>query len=429
MTKGIISLINLLGLKQLSDGKKSLSRGVLLRLFSKISFGSLTIEDDSGRVTLGDDELRGDLSAEVVIHDSSLYGNILSGGILASGDAYINGEWSSPNLPMVTQLFSANLTMLENIRYQKNPMSRLRLSIGHFFNRNTIEGSKRNIAAHYDLGNNFFKLFLDKRMMYSSAVFFDGAKNLDEASKDKLENICQLLELNKEDHLLEIGTGWGGMAIYAAQEFNCKVTTTTISKQQYSYTLEKVKEYGLEDKINVLLQDYRSLSGKFDKLVSIEMIEAVGDQFFDKYFESCSQLLAPNGKMVLQAITIPDQRYSAATNTVDFIKKYIFPGGCLPSVGKIAYHVGENTDMQITHLRDIAQDYAATLSIWRNRFLAKSDEVIHQGFDERFIRMWEFYLAYCEGGFRERVIGAMQLCLVKPHFKPIEHKSLEHLDS
>ncbi len=429
MTNGISSLINLLGLKQISDGKKSLSRGVLLKLFSKISVGSLTIEDDSGRVTLGDDELRRDLSAEVVIHDSNLYGNILSGGILASGEAYINGEWSSPNLPMVTRLFSANLTMLEKIRYQKNLMPRLRLSIGHFFNRNTVEGSKRNIAAHYDLGNNFFKLFLDKRMMYSSAVFFDGAKNLDEASKDKLENICQLLELTKEDHLLEIGTGWGGMAIYAAQEFNCKVTTTTISKQQYSYTLERVKEYGLEDKINVLLQDYRSLSGKFDKLVSIEMIEAVGDQFFDKYFESCSQLLVPNGKMVLQAITIPDQRYRAATNTVDFIKKYIFPGGCLPSVGKIAYHVGENTDMQITHLRDIAQDYAATLAIWRNRFLAKSDEVIHQGFDERFIRMWEFYLAYCEGGFRERVIGAMQLCLVKPHFKPIEHQSLKYLDS
>ena len=428
MTKGIISLINLLGMNQLSDRKKSLSRNILLKLFNKISVGILTIEDDSGKITLGKDEQRKDLNAEVIIHDRSVYENILSGGILASGEAYIDGSWSSPNLPMVIQLFSANLNMLEKMRYQQNLAGRLRLSIEHFFNRNTVEGSQRNIAAHYDLGNNFFKLFLDNRMMYSSAVFFDGASSLDKASQDKLDNICQLLELTEEDHLLEIGTGWGGMAIYAAQQFNCQVTTTTISKEQYKYALEKVKKYGLEEKINVLLEDYRNLSGQFNKLVSIEMIEAVGEQFFGEYFESCSQLLTPNGKMVLQAITIPDQRYRAATNTVDFIKKYIFPGGCLPSVGKIAYHVGKDTDMQITHLRDIAHDYATTLSIWRGRFLSKSEEVLHQGFDEKFIRMWEFYLAYCEGGFRERVIGAVQLCLVKPSFKPNEHSNTKYLD-
>ena len=428
MTKGIISLINLLGMNQLSDRKKSLSRSILLNLFNKISVGILTIEDDSGTITLGKDEQRKDLNAEVIIHDRNVYRNILSGGVLASGEAYIDGGWSSPDLPMVIQLFSANLSMLEKMRYQQNLAGRLKLSLEHFFNKNTVEGSQRNIAAHYDLGNNFFKLFLDDRMMYSSAVFFDGASNLDKASQDKLDNICQLLELTEEDHLLEIGTGWGGMAIYAAQQFNCQVTTTTISKQQYKYALEKVKKHGLEGKINVLLEDYRNLNGQFDKLVSIEMIEAVGDQFFGKYFESCSQLLTPNGKMVLQAITIPDQRYRAATNTVDFIKKYIFPGGCLPSIGKITYHVGRDTDMQITHLRDIAHDYATTLSIWRSRFLSKSEEVVRQGFDERFIRMWEFYLAYCEGGFRERVIGAVQLCLVKPSFKTNEHPNTKHLD-
>ena len=367
MTKGIISLINLLGLHQVFHSKKLLRRNILMRLFSKISMGHLTIKDDFGEIILGNEEQQKDLNAEVTIHDSSVYGKMLRGGILSSGEAYIDGDWSSPNLPMVTQLFSANLSNLEKIRYQQNLTGRLRLSIGHFFNRNTVEGSRRNIAAHYDLGNNFFELFLDERMMYSSAIFFDGANNLDKASEDKIENICQLLELTKEDHLLEIGTGWGGMALYAAQKFDCQVTTTTISEQQYIYTLDKVKDCGLEHKITVLLEDYRNLSGEFDKLVSIEMIEAVGDKFFGKYFESCSQLLTPNGKMVLQAITIPDQRYRAATNTVDFIKKYIFPGGWLPSIGKIAYHVGENTDMQITHLRDITQDYATTLSIWRNR--------------------------------------------------------------
>ena len=428
MTKGIISLFNLLRLNRLLNEKKSFSRNILLKLFSKISMGKLTIIDDFGEIFLGGEDQRKDLKAEVTVHNSDVYVKLLRGGILASGEAYIDGDWSSPNLPMVTQLFSANLSTLEKMRYQQNFVGRIRLALGHFSNRNTVEGSRRNIATHYDLGNNFFKLFLDERMMYSSAVFFDGANNLDKASQDKLEKICQLLELHKNDHLLEIGTGWGGMAIYAAQKFHCQVTTTTISEQQYKYVLEKVGNCGLDKQITVLLKDYRDLTGKFDKLVSIEMIEAVGDEFFGTYFKSCSHLLAPHGKMVLQAITIPDQRYQAAANTVDFIKRYIFPGGCLPSIGKIAYHVGKNSDMQITHLQDIAQDYATTLSIWRNRFLSKSDDVLQQGFDEEFIRMWEFYLAYCEGGFRERVIGAVQLCLDKPNFRPVKYENIQDLN-
>jgi cyclopropane-fatty-acyl-phospholipid synthase len=292
------------------------------------------------------------------------------------------------------------------------------LKLAHFANRNTLSGSKKNISAHYDLGNEFFQLFLDPSMMYSSAVFPTPEADLATAAEHKLELICQQLELKDSDHLIEIGTGWGGMAIYAARHYGCRVTTTTISQEQYEHAREAVVKAGLEDRITLLCDDYRDLTGKFDKLVSIEMIEAVGHEFYESYFSTCSRLLKDNGKMVIQAITIPDQRYDHARQSVDFIKRYIFPGGCLPSIGVITDNLARHTDLHIVGMKDITLDYALTLEAWHHVFLEQLDKVMDMGFDERFIRMWRFYLSYCEGGFRERIIGTFQIAMAKPGYRP-----------
>ena len=281
-----------------------------------------------------------------------------------------------------------------------------------------MTGSRENISAHYDLGNEFFSLFLDPSLMYSSAVFPEGCNNLDEASQHKLQLICEDLELSESDHLEEIGTGWGGMAIYAAEHYGCRVTTTTISKEQFDRASAEVKRRGLDHLVTLLFEDYRALTGQYDKLVSIEMIEAVGHEYFDTYFDCVSKLLKPEGKAVIQAITISKQRYEPARRSVDFIKRYIFPGGCLPSLAVINNALAKNTDMQMVGLRDIAEDYARTLEHWHTAFLNKLEEVKALGFDDRFIRMWRFYLSYCEGGFRERIIGTYQITMAKPYYRP-----------
>lgn len=287
----------------------------------------------------------------------------------------------------------------------------------HFFNRNTKEGSRNNISAHYDLGNGFFTLFLDQSMMYSSAIYPQCDASLAEAAEFKLQRVCEKLQLKPQDHLLEIGTGWGGLAIYAATHYGCRVTTTTISREQYDFACARIKSLGLEDRIKVLFDDYRDLQGQFTKLVSIEMIEAVGHEHYDQYFSTCSALLAPDGLMLIQAITIADQRYEQAKKSVDFIQRYIFPGGSLPSIAVIAESIKRNTDLTIVQMEDIGEHYAQTLKHWREAFLAKLEQVRAQGFDERFIRMWEFYLCYCEGGFMERSIGTAQLLFAKPGYR------------
>jgi cyclopropane-fatty-acyl-phospholipid synthase len=388
----------------------------LLRVLERIAFGRLVIHDGDERYCVGQD---GDEShaAEIHVHNPRAWRRVLTGGTIAAGESYIDGDWSSPDLTRVTRLFCANLPTMEAMEARQTRLLRLALSLAHSANRNTREGSRRNIAAHYDLGNDFFELFLDETMMYSSALFTAPDMPLGAASRAKLDEICQQLELAPGDHLLEIGTGWGGMALHAALHYGCRVTTTTISQEQYAYTLARVREAGLADRIEVLCEDYRALQGRFDKLVSIEMIEAVGHEFYGDYFRTCSNLLKPHGKMVLQAITIADQRYAAARDSVDFIKRYIFPGGCLPSLAVISGHVARDTDMQLVHLRDITADYASTLAAWRERFMAQLEAVRRMGFDQRFIRMWEFYLCYCEGGFRERIIGTVQLALAKPGYR------------
>ncbi|MEY3411259.1 MAG: hypothetical protein RL593_835, partial [Pseudomonadota bacterium] len=284
----------------------------------------------------------------------------------------------------------------------------------HIVNKNTQAGSRRNIAAHYDLGNDFFKLMLDPTMMYSSAIFENSKQSLEDASLAKLKSICKKLDLNKHDHVLEIGTGWGGFAIYAAKNYGCKITTTTISQQQYLLAIERIKAAGLEDKIEVLLSDYRDLTGTYDKLVSIEMIEAIGHQFYDTYFAQCGRLLKPSGMMLLQAITIADQRYASALKSVDFIQRYIFPGSCIPSVTAMLNSITKSTDLRLFNLEDIGPHYATTLAKWRDNFFEHIDAIRGMGYPETFIRMWDFYLCYCEGGFEERALGDVHMLLVKP---------------
>jgi cyclopropane-fatty-acyl-phospholipid synthase len=396
---------------------EKIAREAIFRLLSKLQVGSLTLHEGPCSHHFGSVDKPHEPQAEVHIHSPAVYSQMLTGGSIGSGEAYMKGYWSSPDAMDVMRIFSANLVLLNKFDASQSVFVKLALKIAHRFNRNTYKGSQLNVAAHYDLGNEFFQLFLDPTMMYSSALFSDKSASLEVASETKLDELCQQLELKSDDHLLEIGTGWGGMAIHAAKNFGCRVTTTTISQEQYDFASARVREEGLEGQITLLCEDYRNLTGEYDKLVSIEMIEAVGHDFYQNYFRMCSGLLKPNGKMVIQAITMADQRYKEARDSVDFIKRYIFPGGCLPSVAVMAQHIARDTDMQIVHLRDITNDYAETLAHWRQRFLANLEAVRGMGFSEEFVRMWDFYLCYCEGGFRERVISTVQLAFAKPDYR------------
>ncbi|RRJ83833.1 SAM-dependent methyltransferase [Aestuariirhabdus litorea] len=392
----------------------NLARRAVHRLLARIGRGRLSVHDSEGTHEYGDPESPEPLHAVIHVHHPSLYRRVLLNGSVGSGEAYMEAAWSSPDLVKVVRLMVANMEMLQAMDQQRNPLRRLLSSIYHRITANTLKGSRQNIAAHYDLSNELFSLFLDRNMIYSSAIFASPEMDLDSAAEYKLRHICERLQLSEQDHLLEIGTGWGGLAIYAAKHFGCRVTTTTLSQEQYHYARDWVEREGLEERITLLLKDYRKLEGQYDKLVSVEMIEAVGHDYYPDYFSRCSQLLKPEGIGLIQAITIADQRYRQALGSVDFIQKYIFPGGSLPSVSVITDHLCRHTDMQLVGLEDITFDYAETLRHWRERFFAQLSEVHNAGFDDRFVRMWEFYLCYCEGGFRERVISTAQLLMAKP---------------
>jgi len=286
--------------------------------------------------------------------------------------------------------------------------------IVHAFRRNSRAGARRNIAAHYDLGNEFFRLFLDDGMMYSAAMFASPADSLEQASERKLRRTCEKLDLGAGDHLLEIGTGWGGMALFAAREFGCRVTTATISERQHALATRRVREAGLDGRVTVLLCDYRDLRGRYDKLVSIEMVEAVGHQFLDGYFRRCAQLLAPGGLALVQAITIEDHRYARALASVDFIKRHVFPGSFIPCASVLVESAARAGCLRLLNLEDFGDSYALTLRHWRQRFMAHREQARALGLDERFLRLWEFYLCYCEGGFLEHAISDVQLLLAAP---------------
>jgi cyclopropane-fatty-acyl-phospholipid synthase len=392
------------------------------RLYKKITHQRLSQIKD-GHIIIKDGESiskygkQGNLSAKINVLDSVFYKNIILGGTIGASESFIRGEWSSSNLTNVIRVLARNTEAQDKLENFFTLLSQPFLKVMHKLNENSVRGSKKNISRHYDLSNDFFSLFLDKNMMYSSAIYKTRKTSLEDAAINKLDVICKKLKLKKTDHIIEIGTGWGGFAIYAVKNYGCKVTTTTISIEQYKFAKQKIKEAGLGRQINILLKDYRLLKGQYDKVVSIEMIEAVGYQFYDEYFKIISQLLKDDGDALIQAITIKDQRYSKAIKSVDFIQKYIFPGSCIPSITTIQNSLTNSTDLVINDVRDIGHHYARTLADWRKKFLKNKREIRKLGFDDKFLRMWLFYFAYCEGGFEEKVISDIHLHITKPGYR------------
>ena len=350
-----------------------------------------------------------DLHAVIEVHDKKLLELMFKNGVLGAAEAYMAGYWSSENLVELIQILARNRDVLDKMNQNIiSQASQVLLKAWYKSRKNSVDGSRKNIAEHYDLSNDFFKLFLDPSMMYSSAMFKDAEMTLVQASDYKKEIICQKLQLKPLDHVVEIGSGWGGFAIYAAQHYGCKVTTITISQAQYDEAVQRIQAAGLSHRVEVQLKDYRQLQGKFDKLVSIEMIEAVGEQFLPTYFKQCRALLKPQGLALIQAITIEDARYKKALDTVDYIKRYIFPGSFIPCISVLTQTASEQK-LRLKQLEDIGQSYAQTIHHWRKNFLDAKAQVLALGFDENFIRMWDFYLCYCEGGFKEGVISDVHL--------------------
>ena len=407
-------------LDDINDNTKSSSvfdrfaRSIIHKLLSGIKDCSLVIQEQDQTFIFGESgDSESDLKANIHILKPGFYRACLLKGSIGAAEAYLAGIWKTDNLTNVIQVFSRNIDHMNNMDSGITKLLMVVDRIRHKLSANTLNQSKKNIQAHYDLSNAFFELFLDKQMMYSSAVFPTPESDLDQASSFKLQLLADGLEIDSSHHVIEIGSGWGGMAVYLASNFGCKVTTTTISDAQRQYAMQKVKDNKLEHLITVLDQDYRKLSGKYDRLISVEMIEAVGHEYFPEFFRVCNKLVKPGGRMVLQAITIPEQRYDAARRSVDFIQRYIFPGGCLPSTQVLLENMGRHTEFKMEHLRDIGLDYATTLGIWRTRFFQNIEAVDALGFDNVFKRLWEFYLCYCEGGFREQAISAVQMSFKK----------------
>ena len=331
----------------------------------------------------------------------------------------MQGWWKADDLTKVVQILVLNKQVLDGMDSRIVGLVMPVWRLLHRLRRNDVRGSQKNIAAHYDLGNDFFQLFLDPTLMYSSGIFLSKESSLEEASIEKLDRICRKLALGPTDHVVEIGTGWGGFAIHAATKYGGRITTTTISQRQFALASERIQAAGLQDKVTVLLSDYRKLEGSFDKLVSIEMIEAVGNNFLEDYFQTCSRLLKPDGSGVIQAIVIADQQFNSALRNVDFIQKYIFPGSCLPSLTRMAEAMTRATDLRIHDVEDITPHYAETLRHWRQNMFRNISAIRGLGLSDDFIRMWEFYLCYSEGGFRERVIGDVQMMITKPDFRGV----------
>lgn len=389
-----------------------LTQKLLFRALRRFSIGSLTLHDDDAAFVFGEPDGPGP-HAVAIIHDARVYREMLTGGALAAAECYVAGFWESPDLTDVVRVFAVNLEATNGIDKTAGTLIRPALRFAHWLNRNDRYGSRRNIRAHYDIGNDLFKTFLDTSMMYSSAIFPSAEATLEEAQHYRLDRICKKLDLKPGEHLLEIGTGWGGLAIYAARHFGCHVTTTTISDEQYQHTLQRIEAEGLGDAITLLKQDYRDLTGQYDKLVSIEMIEAVGHEFLPGYFQTLSSRLKDDGVALLQCIAMPDQRYEHYRTSVDFIRKYIFPGGHLPSVSVLMDNLRQHTDFQLVHFEDITEHYALTLKEWHKRFVAARSCILDLGYDESFYRLWRYYFSYCEGGFAERAITTNQIVFAK----------------
>jgi cyclopropane-fatty-acyl-phospholipid synthase len=379
--------------------------------FSNLEHGNIIFVDGDFTLQCGNSA---EPAATVDVHDDRFYTTLAAGGAVGASEAYMQGMWTCDQLTLLVRVLLRNTSVLRglgNAAYKK-PLYKLL----HLMNRDSVDGSKKNISAHYDLGNKLFENFLDPTMTYSSGFFEQSDSTMQQASTAKLDRICQKLALNESDHVVEIGTGWGSFALHAARNYNCKITTTTISEEQYQLACQRVKDAGLQDRIEIVKKDYRLLTGQYDKLVSIEMIEAVGLAYLGNYFEKCASLLKPAGKMLIQAITIADQQYEFSKRNVDFIQRYIFPGGALPSVTALTNTATNETDLRMTALEDITGHYATTMRKWREKFYLNVEQITELGYDNRFLRMWEYYLCYCEGGFEEKSIGCVQAEFIRPTY-------------
>lgn len=384
---------------------------VLFKMLEKLVYGQLSVQEGDNIRTFGSDT---SLRAHVTINDSRAYKKIVFGGSIGAGEAYIDKLWDVDNLTALVRIMVLNMPLLDRMERGLAWLTRPVDLIKHMLNSNHKKGSKRNILAHYDLGNDMYSSFLDPTMMYSAAIYPDKTSTLVEAQQNKLDVICKKLNLQPTDTVIEIGAGWGGFAIHAAQNFGCHVTTTTISDAQFDEAQKRINALGLTDKITLIQEDYRDLTGKYDKLVSIEMVEAVGHKYLPDFFKQCERLLKPEGKMLIQAITIADQKYEQYARSVDFIQRYIFPGGCVPSNARMLQVIADTTDMVVRRIDDFGFDYARTIQDWRKRFNSSYKDLLQKGYDETFKRLWEFYLCYCEGGFLERSISVVHVVATRP---------------
>lgn len=397
-----------------NTGANQKYRALIVKLLAQLQDASIELIEGDKHQILGDRAAQ--LSAQIVVHDSSFYKDVIQGGSIGAAEAYLDAKWTSPDLTHLIQVMARNQAKLDAIESKMAWVTKVKNLFLRRKNLNTKQGSKRNILAHYDIGNDLYERFLDSSMLYSCAVYSSEATSLSAAQLNKMHTICQGLELRPTDHVVEIGTGWGGLAIYMAQHYGCKVTTTTISDAQYAFAKQRIEQAGLSEQVTLLKQDYRLLDGQYDKLVSIEMIEAVGHEYLGTFFETCSGLLKADGKMLIQAITIADSRYDKYRKGVDFIQKYIFPGGCLPSVAVMTSHMASRTDLVVSEINDIGLHYARTLNDWRQAFEQRWDELVKLGYSDEFKRLWLFYFCYCEGAFKERVISTHHLLARKPHY-------------
>lgn len=392
-----------------------LLRRLVLKRLTDLRHGRLAIHDARSTVYLGEEN--SDICADIYVHDARFYRSVAFDGGVGAGEAYIEGYWSSPDLVAVIRVLARNRNVLPQVESGLSRLMSLVRKGWHQLRRNTIRGSRRNIAVHYDLGNEFFATFLDKDMHYSSAWFRDPGMSLSQAQMAKMERICQRLELNSSHHVIEIGCGWGALSVYMAQTYGCRVTATTISKEQYAATCQRVEALNLSHLVHVIKQDYRELSGQYDRVVSVEMVEAVGDNYLNQYFDVLAKLLKPDGMALIQAITIEDYRFQGSLKRVDYIKRHIFPGSFIPCVSRLS-EAAATTDLVLMDLFDIGSSYALTLNVWLKNFNEHLAEVKALGFDEKFIRMWTYYLCYCSGGFAERAISDVQLLMCKPLARP-----------
>ena len=384
-------------------------RDLVFSVLKKLDYGVLKIVEGHQTIYFPNENSAHQITGSIVIKDTSVYRDFVKGGSIGAAESFIDGKWTSPDLTSVIRIFAKAQQQTDSLESNASFLTKLKNKFFHWQNRNSQKGSKRNILAHYDLGNELYTRFLDPQMQYSSAIYPSQNADLATAQSHKLQTICERLELKANDHLLEIGTGWGGLAIYAAKHFGCKVTTTTISDAQYEFAQQRVEEEQLQDKITLLKKDYRELTGQYDKLVSIEMIEAVGFEYLPSFFKQCNDRLKEGGKLLIQSITIADQRFEYYKNNVDFIQRYIFPGGFLPSINVLSQHMTDHTTLVMDSLHDIGLDYAKTLEHWREAFLLSWHELLEHGYDEQFKRLWIYYLSYCEGAFLERSTSTVHL--------------------